>query len=218
MHDFRSHFQQDFLAYCTRPVYVHLVMVCVSCSFDSFSMFLLSLKQQQNLMKIMFSCIHFPIWPYPPRIMKKLFYTGKLYGLTGMHSRKLESVLVICAELDSWPSTQPWPDTRTAPWMSCIMPPWPACEGRSSSKWTLPTVFGFHGSCWLLSRQSAFLRVCHEQWSFVGTLQIWKVNVILTFLSTFCYSYRILMWSQLNGFGMIHWHQMTTIDLQYWLQ
>ena len=36
-------------------------------------------------MKIMFSCIHFLIWPYPPQIMKKnVFYTGKLYGLTGM--------------------------------------------------------------------------------------------------------------------------------------
>ena len=36
-------------------------------------------------MKIMFSCIHFPIWLYLPKIMKKtVFYTGKLYGLTGM--------------------------------------------------------------------------------------------------------------------------------------
>ena len=38
-------------------------------------------------MKIMFSCIHFPIWPYPPQIIKKnVFYTSKLYGLTGMLS------------------------------------------------------------------------------------------------------------------------------------
>ena len=38
---------------------------------------LLSLKQQ-NLMKIMFSCIPFPVWPYPPKIMEKInkFYTG----------------------------------------------------------------------------------------------------------------------------------------------
>ena len=85
MHDFKSHFRQDFLAYCTRPVSVHLVMTCVGCSFNSFSVFLLSLKQRQNLMKIMFSCIHFPVWPYPPKIMEKnVFYTGKLYGLTGM--------------------------------------------------------------------------------------------------------------------------------------
>ena len=83
---FKSHFQQDFLAYCTRPVSVHLVIACVGCSFNSFSVFLLSLKQQQNLMKIMFSCIHFPIWPYHPKIiLKKVFYTSKLYGLTGMY-------------------------------------------------------------------------------------------------------------------------------------
>ena len=43
-------------------------MAFIGCSFDSFSVFLLSLKQQ-NLMKIMFSCIHFPVWPYPPKIM-----------------------------------------------------------------------------------------------------------------------------------------------------
>ena len=49
-------------------------MACVSCSFNSFSIFLLSLKQQQNLMKIVFSCIHFPIWPHPPIIMKKLYF------------------------------------------------------------------------------------------------------------------------------------------------
>ena len=43
------------------------------------------LKTKQNLMKIMFSCIHFPIWPYPLKIMIfYIFYTGKLYGLTGM--------------------------------------------------------------------------------------------------------------------------------------
>ena len=74
MCDFKSHFWQDFLAYCPRPVSVHLVMVCVGCSFNSFSVFLLSLKQQQNLMKIMFSCIHFPVWPYPPKIMKKMYF------------------------------------------------------------------------------------------------------------------------------------------------
>ena len=37
-------------------------MAYVGCSFDSFSIFLLSLKQQQNLMKILFSCIHFEVW------------------------------------------------------------------------------------------------------------------------------------------------------------
>ena len=67
MHNFKSHFQQDFLAYCTStPVSMHLAMASVGCSFNSFSVFLLSLKQQQNRMKIMFSCVDFPIWPYPP--------------------------------------------------------------------------------------------------------------------------------------------------------
>ena len=32
--------------------------------FNLFALF--KLKQQQNLMKIRFSCIHFPVWPYPP--------------------------------------------------------------------------------------------------------------------------------------------------------
>ena len=35
-------------------------------------------------MKIVFSCIHFPVWPYPPKIMRffNYFIPGKLYGLT----------------------------------------------------------------------------------------------------------------------------------------
>ena len=75
MHDFRSHFQQDFLAYCTRPVSVHLAMASVSCLFNSFLIFLLSLiLKQQNLIKIMFSCIHFPIWPCPPQIIKIVYF------------------------------------------------------------------------------------------------------------------------------------------------
>ena len=70
--------------YCTRPVSVHFARGGVGCSFNSFSIFLLSLKQ--NCMKIMFSCIHFPVWPNPPKIMRKtnVFYPGKLFGLTGM--------------------------------------------------------------------------------------------------------------------------------------
>ena len=67
MRDFRSHFWWYFLAYCIRPVSVHLAMACVCCLFTSFSIFLLSVKQQQNLMKIMFSCIHFLVWPYLPQ-------------------------------------------------------------------------------------------------------------------------------------------------------
>ena len=84
--DFKSHFWQDFLAYCTRQVGVRLAMVCVGSSFKSFSIFSLSLKHQQNHMKIRFFGIRFPVWPYPPKIMifKLLFDTGKLYRLTGM--------------------------------------------------------------------------------------------------------------------------------------
>ena len=44
----------------------------------------------------MFSCIRFPIWPYPPKIMI-LFYTGKLYGLTGMTSVRCK-VVSACSE------------------------------------------------------------------------------------------------------------------------
>ena len=90
MHDFRSHFWWYYLAYCIRPVNVYLAMACVCCLFTSFSVFLLCVKQQQNLMKIMFSCIHFLVWPYLPQIMKKMYFiqhnTGKLYRLTGMLS------------------------------------------------------------------------------------------------------------------------------------
>ena len=60
------------------------------------------LKQQQNFIKIMFSCIPFPVWPYPPKIMEKLFYTGKLYGLTGMQL----SIFPHCFHL--WPIYE-WP-------------------------------------------------------------------------------------------------------------
>ena len=70
MGNFKSHFWWDFLAYCTRPASVNFVMEFIGV----FSVFLLSLKQQQNLTKIMFSCIHFPVWPYPPKIMKILYF------------------------------------------------------------------------------------------------------------------------------------------------
>ena len=36
MHDIKSHFQPDFLAYRTRQVSVHLAMACIGCSFNSF--------------------------------------------------------------------------------------------------------------------------------------------------------------------------------------
>ena len=36
-------------------------------------------------MKTMFSCIHFPVWSYPQNNENTVFYTSKLYVLTGMH-------------------------------------------------------------------------------------------------------------------------------------
>ena len=48
-HDFKSHFQRDFLAYCTRPVSVHLAMACVGCSFNSlFAQFKTTIKTHEN--------------------------------------------------------------------------------------------------------------------------------------------------------------------------
>ena len=85
MQDFKSHFR-DFLAYCTRPVSVHLAMASVGYSFNSFSIFVLSLRQQ-NLIELCFPVSVFqyaPPPPPPPPPHEKLFYTGKLYGLTGM--------------------------------------------------------------------------------------------------------------------------------------
>ena len=52
---------------------ISLLMRFLSLSAQFFNLFA-SLKQQQNLMKIMFSCIHFPVWPYPCRIMKNLHF------------------------------------------------------------------------------------------------------------------------------------------------
>ena len=99
LHEFKSHFQQDFLAYRTWPVSVHLVMTCVGWSFDIFSIFLLSLKQQQNLMKIMFSCIHFPVWPYPPEIMKKLYFIPANYmGWQVWQTQWLKNNTVFCLQ------------------------------------------------------------------------------------------------------------------------
>ena len=148
MHNFKSHFQQDFLAYCTRPFGVHLVMVSVGCLFNSFSTILLSLKRQQNLMKIMFSCIHFPVWPYPPPNNEKLFYTGKLYGLTGMHTHAPDMFVfftllkaLTCRQADH-SSGAVW-ESR---WMS-----WAVRPNEPS---------GFHGCKDLLNRASALVTTC----------------------------------------------------------
>ena len=87
MCEFKSHFRQDFLAYCTRPVTNSKHWFTTSflggrcrasqCTFGDgvcwllvwqFLIFSFNLKQQ-NLMKTMFSSIHFPIWTHLPKIM-----------------------------------------------------------------------------------------------------------------------------------------------------
>ena len=66
MHNFKSHFQQDFLAYCARPVSVHLATACVSCSYDSFSIFLLSLNSKISW-KLCFPVSIFQFGHIPPK-------------------------------------------------------------------------------------------------------------------------------------------------------
>ena len=84
MHDFKSHFQQDFLAYCTRPVSVHLVRACVGCSFDSFfnlfAQFKTTTKSHENYV-FLYPFSHMTMSPQDNE--KDVFYAGKLYGLTG---------------------------------------------------------------------------------------------------------------------------------------
>ena len=76
MHDFNSHFQQDFLAYFIRPVSVHLAMVSVGCSFNSvfnlFAQFKTKTKSHENYVFLYpFSNMAIsPPPPPPPPIMK----------------------------------------------------------------------------------------------------------------------------------------------------
>ena len=85
MHNLKSHFQQDFLAYCTRPVSVHLAMVCVGCSLDSFSIFFALFYTTKSHKNCVFLYPFFNVAISPQNNEKNVFYTGKLYGLTGMH-------------------------------------------------------------------------------------------------------------------------------------
>ena len=71
-------------------------------------------------MKIMFSCIHFPIWPYPPEIMTIFLYTGKLYGLTGMvcplwDSREHVSVKICRVNHCETPESMPLSESGESP-------------------------------------------------------------------------------------------------------
>ena len=92
MHDFKSHFQWHFLAYCTSPVSVHLAVACVGCSLNSFSIFLLfknktTTKSHENYVFL---------YPFsgmaitPQNKNKNVFYTSKLYGLAGMQTHSLK--------------------------------------------------------------------------------------------------------------------------------
>ena len=93
MHNLKSHFQQDFLAYCTRAVSVHLAMACVGCSFDSFSVFLLifytTTKSHENYVFLdPFSKM--TISPQNNERKKPhVFYTGKLYGLINRYALRI---------------------------------------------------------------------------------------------------------------------------------
>ena len=87
MHDFKSRIWQDFVAYNTRPVSVHLAMAWVGCSFNSFHLF----AQFKTTTKSHENCVF--LYPFSNMAgsaqnnNKKLyfnFYTSKLYGLTGM--------------------------------------------------------------------------------------------------------------------------------------
>ena len=85
MHDFKPHFWWDFFAYCTRPVSVHLAMVCFGCLFNSFYFILFSFKTTIFHENYVF------LYPFSSMAISSqnndffiLFYTGKLYEKTGM--------------------------------------------------------------------------------------------------------------------------------------
>ena len=75
-----------------------------------FSIFLLSLKQQ-NLLKIMFSCIHFPKWRYPPQNNDFfIFYTSIGWQVCNTSCGKNTKIRV---------SAESWPWRRTFSRRSC---------------------------------------------------------------------------------------------------
>ena len=84
MQDFKSHLQQDFLAYYTRPVSVHLAVTCwllIQQFFNLFAQFKTTTKSHKNdVFLYLFSICP----PPPPQKKHPVFYASKLYGLTGM--------------------------------------------------------------------------------------------------------------------------------------
>ena len=68
MQNLKSHFWRDFFAYYTRPVNVHLAMVCVGCLFSNFSVFLLCFTQHKITWNLCFpvSIFQYGHMSYPP--------------------------------------------------------------------------------------------------------------------------------------------------------
>ena len=102
MCDFKSYLQQDCLAYCTRPVSVHLAMACVGCSFDSFSIFLLSLKNEKQSQD--FFCFPVSIFQYghtpQEQWKKKYFILVNCMGWQVWHSDNLLPKLQLIRDRD----------------------------------------------------------------------------------------------------------------------
>ena len=132
MQDFKSHFRQDFLAYCTRPVSVHLAMACIGCSFNSYSVFFAQFKtttkSHENYV-FLYPFSSMAIYPQNNDFFK--FYTGKLYGSTGMKTAgkkqnnqahtydKEESLTSSITKVHSLSSYSEWRESRkSVTWIS----------------------------------------------------------------------------------------------------
>ena len=77
----KFHFRQDVYAYCTRPVSMHLMMVCVSCSFNSFfNLFALFCTTTKSHKNYVFLYSFFSMAISPQNNEKKYFYTVNCTG------------------------------------------------------------------------------------------------------------------------------------------
>ena len=84
MHSFKSHFQRDFLACCTRPVCAFGDGVCqllIQQFFSLFAQFKTKTKSHENYV-FLYPFSNMAISPQNKE--ENLFYSSKLYGLTGM--------------------------------------------------------------------------------------------------------------------------------------
>ena len=169
----------------------------------------------------MFSCIHFPVWPYPPRIMKKLFYTGKLTPPDRYEFQKAGisfSHLCRAGFMTSY-TTLTWHQnsavnvlhhaTLTSVWRTLIL--------------ELNTSYHF----WFLWQLLVTLQAkCFSQ-SLLWTMKLcWNITNLKSKcdINFFSQHFAILIefWCDLSWMVLVwhtdKWHQMTTIDLQHWLQ